>query len=234
MKTKNTPYFNFDSTTLRYQKVNKFKQFVLDNPVIASIPLWIVLAGLITLLVSNDLKHKKSYRLLSMEYAATVESLNREIDADTLVIKIGRAILEGPSNAPLNDSIVYAYICECRAWYPDYIFAQYKIESASGTSDIAVNANNLFGMRPVTGKRKSFTTQRLGANYKGYGVYDNWHLSVLDKILWEHFRFGGVKPDEKTYQNSHMKYAEDEQYNENIKKMIEVFKDEHKDQTQQS
>lgn len=224
--------FVFNENTLKYQQVGSFREFMFRNPFLWVLPFLIVICVLVAVMVAKESKSKMEYEILSSEYEGTITELNREIDADSLVIKIGRAILEGRSTAKPTDSAVYAYICECRAWYPDYIMAQYKIESSSGTSNVAVNANNFFGMRPVSGKRKNFTTQKLGDNYNGYAVYDNWHLSVIDKILWEQFRFGGVKPDENTYQESHKQYAEDEEYLNKIKKMIKVLEDERKMQEQ--
>jgi hypothetical protein len=176
-----------------------------------------------TLWLYDSLKKDNTIRKLT----AQVDELNRivemEEESDTLHIRIAQATLEGKKDIPFNDSIIFDYIVSCKAWYPDIIMAQFKIESTSGTSDVAKHANNFFGMKPVGGKRKHYTTQRHGDSYYGYAVYDNWKLSILDKILWEHFRFNGVKPDKETYLKAHLNYAEADEYLKIIKKTAKQY-----------
>ena len=217
-------FFYLDKEFLNYEKLDKFRSWLLNYPIIVFAPFVLVICFLVATISKNNLENIEMYNQLVCEYNELVETHNREIDADTLIIKLGRAYLEGVKKIPFNDSIVYEYLVECRAWYPEYIMAQYKLESTSGTSDLAQNADNFVGMRPVKGKRKNFTTQRPGQEYKGYAKYDNWHLCLLDKILWDHFRFGGVKPDEKTYLAAHSRYAEDEEYFSKITAIAKTFK----------
>jgi len=99
-------------------------------------------------------------------------------------------------NKKMSDSTVYEIICECGAWYPEIIMAQYKIESGGGKSTLAKSSNNLFGMR-VAMRRP--TTQLSGTSNSGYGVYLNWEHSIIDRILWERWIFKGEKPNYESY-----------------------------------
>ena len=74
--------------------------------------------------------------------------------------------------------------------------------------------HNLYGMKKVY---KRQTTQHGELN--GYGVYDNWCLSVLDRLLWDMFTFKNIKPTKEEYLNAlkRANYATDPDY---IKKLL--------------
>lgn len=212
----------FDSAMLTLKPVSKPKQFLYEN--VFSICALIILA-ISALWIRSSIEYDERILYMEKEIEELKLHLEKQEDADTLHIRISQATLDGIKGIPFNDSIVFNYIKSCKAWYPEIIMAQYKIESASGASDLAVNANNFFGMRPVQGKRKSYTTQRHGDSYNGYAVYDNWKLSILDKILWEHFRFNEDKPDIETYLKAHANYAEDEEYIKKIKQVAKKYRE---------
>lgn len=116
---------------------------------------------------------------------------------------------------------VEALIIICNCWYPDIIMAQYQLESAKGTSYIAKKNNNLFGMKKAWTRKsvrcKSFDT-------KGYAIYNNWQLSVIDRIYWEEHAFGNKKPSRKEYLDYIKKvYAEDVNYINKITKIAEQY-----------
>lgn len=127
----------------------------------------------------------------------------------TLEYSIGYWFINTPE--PVNDSILYQFLMDNGAWYPDILLKQAKLESGNYTSNVYNNTCNLYGMKKV-GKRQ--TTQR--GVYNGYGVYDNWCLSVLDRMLWDVFVFNNIKPTEEEYLKALNVYAEDENY---IKKL---------------
>lgn len=110
-------------------------------------------------------------------------------------------------------------ICEC--WYPDIIMAQYQLESSKGTSKVAKKNNNLFGMRKAQ-VRKSVRCKAFDS--KGYAMYNNWQLSVIDRILWEEYEFNGKKPTRQEYLAKIKKiYAQDASYIYKIKKISEEY-----------
>ena len=104
--------------------------------------------------------------------------------------------------------MLYQFLLDNNAWYPDILLKQAKIESANYTSDVYKNTNNLYGMKKV-GKRQ---TTQVNNTYKGYGCYNNWCLSVLDRMLWDIFVFNGEKPSREKYLKAMSIYAEDKNY----------------------
>lgn len=143
-----------------------------------------------------------------------IKELTTQVEQDeqllTLEYSIGYWFINQPEE--VNDSILYQFLIENNAWYPDILLKQAKIESGNYTSNIYKNTCNLYGMRKV-GKRQ--TTQV--STYNGYGVYNNWCLSVLDRMLWDEFTFKGIKPSKEEYLAALVQYAEDNTY---INKLI--------------
>ena len=216
----NRRLYRFDKDNIEFKPLSRISQFLYENMFYVVAFVFVVM---FTLWLDDSLKQSNTIRKLTAQVEELTRIVEMEEESDTLHIRIAQATLEGKKDIPFNDSIIFDYIKSCKAWYPDIIMAQFKIESASGTSDVAKKANNFFGMKPVGGKRKHYTTQRHGDSYHGYAVYDNWKLSILDKILWEHFRFNGVKPDRETYLNSHLNYAEADEYLAIIKKTAKQY-----------
>ena len=215
--------YRYNGDDMVFTPVSKPVAYLLNNRIVA----FGILAGIVALLVLAFCLMVRTYEHKVHEYAEMVHNLNdiieKEDEYDTLCRKITDAVLEGEKNTEFNDSIVFDYIKSCKAWYPEIIMAQFKIESCSGTSELAKKSNNFFGMKVVSGKRKHFTTQRCGDNYHGYAVYDNWKLSIIDKILWEHFAFNDRKPSKTEYLNAHGRYAEDEEYLAKISKFAKQY-----------
>lgn len=161
------------------------------------------------------------------ESRATITSLTIELDEvkrdDLIHTIIGRYVTEG-HKTPLSDSAVYNLCVECGAPFPALIVAQYKLESATGTSPLAINANNLVGMKVVTGKRP--TTQIKGKDWNGYGMYHNWQLCIIDRVLLENWVFKGREfPNETEYRKwISARYAEDENYMQKVDSIIKNLK----------
>lgn len=123
-----------------------------------------------------------------------------------------------PTRENVEDLVI---ICDC--WYPDIIMAQYQIESASGTSSVAKRNHNLFGMK------KAFTRKSVRCrdfDKTGYAVYNNWQLSVIDRIYWEEYVFHGEKPSRNEYLDKIKRtYAEDDKYIHKILAAAEKYSD---------
>lgn len=79
-----------------------------------------------------------------------------------------------------NSLVVWLLLCQLGVKHPDIVYRQYQIESGYGTSWLATNNNNLFGMKCVT---KRSTTQ-IGC-INGYGSYMSVRESVIDMRLWQ-------------------------------------------------
>ena len=124
----------------------------------------------------------------------------------SLEYSIGYWFINEPK--PVNDSILYQFLLDNNAWYPDILLRQAKIESGNYTSDVFKNSCNLYGMKKV-GKRQ---TTQLKSTYNGYGCYTNWCESVLDRMLWDIFMFGNNKPTKEEYLKAMGIYAEAEDY----------------------
>lgn len=144
-----------------------------------------------------------------------LHDLNTQLERDESILSLEYSIGYWFINQPeqINDSILYKFLVDNNAWYPDILLKQAKIESGNYSSNIYLNTNNLYGMKKV-GKRQ---TTQLNNTYKGYGCYNNWCLSVLDRMLWDMFMFNNTKPSKEEYLKAMSIYAEDNNYTKKIK-----------------
>ena len=188
---------------------------------------WMYLAIISILIVAPCLLSSYNKHLLK-ENQATIAALIIELDEvkrdDLIHTIIGRYVTEG-HKTPLSDSAVYNLCVECGAPFPELIVAQYKLESATGTSPLSLNANNLVGMKVVTGKRP--TTQIKGKDWNGYGMYHNWQSCIIDRVLLENWVFKGREfPNETEYRKwISGRYAEDENYMQKVDSIIKNLKE---------
>jgi len=136
--------------------------------------------------------------------------LNTQLEQEEQMLSLEYSIGYWFINTPkeINDSVLYQFLLNNNAWYPDILLKQAKIESANYSSNVYKKTNNLYGMKKV-GKRQ---TTQLNNTYNGYGSYNNWCLSVLDRMLWDIFTFKEEKPSREEYLKAMGIYAEDENY----------------------
>lgn len=139
------------------------------------------------------------------------EKIQQEEQMLSLEYSIGYWFINQPEE--INDSILYLFLRDNNAWYPEILLKQAKIESGNYTSNVYINTNNLYGMKKV-GKRQ---TTQLNNTYNGYGCYTNWCESVLDRMLWDIFYFKNEKPTEEEYLKAMSIYAEADNYTELLK-----------------
>lgn len=155
------------------------------------------------------ISHTVKNKLYNDEITAMEDRLNVVENKADLMSLVGYYTVNKDAE-PLTDSAVYAFLHECNAWYPDVIMAQYVIESGRGTSNVYHNSSNLFGMKRVSRRP---TTQLPHIDYKGYGMYNNWQMSVIDHILWDYWTFSDHKPTREQYiAKLGAVYAEDTSY----------------------
>lgn len=163
--------------------------------------------ALSAILIAISVKYSKSEK----ENKALKEQLIKDEAELSLEYSIGYWFINTPEE--INDTVLYQFLLDNNAWYPDILLKQAKIESANYTSNVYKNTNNLYGIRKV-GKRQ---TTQLNNIYNGYGCYNNWCLSVLDRMLWDVFVFKGEKPSEEEYLKAMSIYAEDKNYINKLK-----------------
>ena len=149
----------------------------------------------------DDLKHSvkvEEERAEHLENRTSIEEL------------IGNSILNPLDESPSDGSV--RYVCMLAgAWYPDIIVRQAKLESDNYSSKIAKENNNLFGMKTVENKNHIQNGTK-----NGYGTYQNWELSVYDRVLWELDQWN-EKPSLEEYLNTISKrYATDINYIEKL------------------
>lgn len=126
-----------------------------------------------------------------------IDSLETVHQTDMLLMKVGEYhVTSHCTHEPISKDSVASLLSSINAWYPDIIMAQVQMESGFGVSDLALNANNVLGMKKAS-KRK--TTQIRNKSYKGYGVYNNWEACVIDRVLWDYSMFGHNKPSREMY-----------------------------------
>lgn len=138
----------------------------------------------------------------------TIDKLTIQLQKEEQLLSLEQSIGYWFINKPekVNDSILYQFLIDNNAWYPDILLKQAKIESGNYSSNIYKSNNNLYGMR-VPYKR---STTQSGFD-KGYGVYQNWCLSALDRLLWDYYHFD-EKPTKEEYLNKLQFFAEDSNY----------------------
>lgn len=147
--------------------------------------------------------------------------INRIIEENRLCHIIGAYTILNQDNSLPTVENVETFVVLCEAWYPDIIMAQYQLESASGTSSLAKHNKNLFGMHKAW-TRKSVRCRSF--DKMGYAIYNNWQLSVVDRIYWEEHLFNDKKPSRAQYLAAIKKiYAKDDHYIEKIKKLAKNY-----------
>ena len=164
----------------------------------------IALVALCTLSIQYTTLSNK-YKIEKQNNTITIQEQEQELSPE---YAIGYWLINTPDS--VNDDILYDFLLENGAWYPEILLAQAKLESGNYSSKIFKSNNNLYGMKRVY---KRPTTQQGGD--KGYGYYSNWCLSVLDRILWDKFIFEN-KPSKDEYLKAMRGYAEDPHYIEKL------------------
>lgn len=193
--------------------------------------LMVLLVGFI-LIAANVDQHKKRQKHIVVTEDNRLDSINRRIaeleaeinriiEENRLCHIIGAYTILNQDNSLPTVENVETFVVLCEAWYPDIIMAQYQLESARGTSSLAKHNKNLFGMHKAW-TRKSVRCRSF--DKMGYAIYNNWQLSVVDRIYWEEHLFSNEKPSRAQYLASIKKiYSKDDNYIEKIKKIAKNY-----------
>jgi hypothetical protein len=171
----------------------------------------IIIVSFVAMLFINSNQNKiiNAQQELIVKYRT--ELLHEELII-TLEQEIGHYMLQ--PNSEVNDSILYRFLKSNNVWFPDILLAQAKLESGNYSSSIYRRNNNLYGMKECSKRQTTQTSIK-----SGYGVYNNWQLSALDRLLWDVFTFK-EKPTEDEYLEALKSYVQDPGYIAKIKSMI--------------
>lgn len=195
------------------------KNFLKNSTTNDKISYFLVGIVLLLVIIANIQNHENKHDndVLKSE----VDNLSSKIDDITITVEdlhalVGKYYLDKSKSEKLCDENVKSLIDSCGAYYPDIIMAQYKLESAKGTSSLYKRTNNLFGMKKAISRE---TCRNASDTNVGYAEYYNWQLSVIDRVLWDIDRFKS-KPTRDEYLTVLAKvYAEDPCYVTKIEKI---------------
>ena len=161
------------------------------------------------------LQENHELRIENDQLKSHIGITEHELNVEMLAGKY--ATLRTPTPTDMNE--VYKMCVQSGAWYPEIIMAQFILESRSGTSNIALNARNFYGMKYIGTKGRP-TLQIPSMNVGGYGMYLNWQHSILDRVLWDDYVFNKTIPSKEQYLNKISSiYAEDPDY---INKILRI------------
>lgn len=121
--------------------------------------------------------------VMNTENGALRDSLDNKISEENALMLVGRYMTSKNTKLPAHRDSIYDVALRAGAYYPEVIVAQAIIESQCGRSNLGGKANNLLGMTRVVSGR--VTTQTPGRGVNGFGVYHNWQMSIIDRVLWE-------------------------------------------------
>lgn len=221
-------YKLIDSDTLQQVCVvhatqKEISRLKVEDPIwvrLGKFAVWIIVVGIMFAVMYWD--HQQELK----QHVAQIGELSEELEfmehETEIVSMTGYYYMVGRGGEAYSDSVARGILEECGAWYPDVILAQIQIESSKFTSNVAKNAHNGMGMKKIREKgRHRPTTQMPNTDFNGYGVYPNWQLSVIDRVLWEQWVFSKKKPTLEQYLSKIGDiYAEDPEYVNKIRRMI--------------
>lgn len=176
-----------------------------------------ILAILSTVFIVETVSNKRKVAEQELLIKEMLDEKTSSKEAIVLHTKIGKAIVS-KDNTIVKDSLL-SYVNKLPFYFPEVIKAQIVLESNYGTSNLAKQTNNLFGMKKVYAR----TSTQESNDYNGYGVYKNYKLSIIDRLLWDHYLFK-ERPSKKEYLNTlALIYAEDEAYISKLNQVIDTL-----------
>ena len=196
---------NFLENHRRYtfnKKQLTFKKEGLVSTLTTSLLIFIfILIGIILVQNEETQRHKR----IAMKHFETIQKLedklnDREYEQSriSLYYEIGVAVLERDCGECSKENICeyIDYLAEMGVvWYPEVLKSTCQIESGFGTSSVAKNYKNLFGMDHPT-RRKTLSIKCSGGRF---ATFTNWKCSVLDRVLWDFATFDKHIPSKEAY-----------------------------------
>lgn len=158
--------------------------------------LLILIACLIAVVIFQKVQKNKmsdNYDALCEKYDDLCDDYEKATQSVSLEYLIGQTMLY-PSDT-ITDEYIYEIAELAGAFYPDIIVKQSILESGrKHNSNIARDANNLFGMKKVH-KRQNL---QIG-DCRGYGSYYCVEHSIICRVLWDMDAFGDYVPTREEY-----------------------------------
>ncbi len=111
---------------------------------------------------------------------------------------------------------VYDFIKEINVAHPEVVYAQAKLESGNFKSKLFIEYNNIFGMKMPERR----PTIAIGVTKSGFAVYESWKHSIIDYAIYQVYSAKGLS-QEKYIEFLNRVYAEDNEYDVKIKRIIE-------------
>jgi hypothetical protein len=109
---------------------------------------------------------------------------------------------------------IWETIQQTKIEHPHIVYAQYKLETGNGTSNLYLEHNNLFGMNYPRQRPTTAT-----GSHNGFAVYDCWKHSIYDYAIWQSAFARGLSEKEYLAYLGRV-YAEDKFYIRKIKQII--------------
>jgi uncharacterized FlgJ-related protein len=139
------------------------------------------------------------------------ESKNKGIEYESLVL-----MLQESEKERFSGDELYNYLKSINVKFPDIVYAQAILETGNFQSKIFRTNNNLFGMKEA--KKRPTLAKGTELNH---AFYDNWKESVHDYVFFASTYLNSIKTKENYYQYLGANYAEDPEYVNKLKKMVE-------------
>jgi hypothetical protein len=193
-------YYRFNKATLNFEKVTMLKTDIIYIFIIAvcfTFSYFIRNAYYLTLEHNKEIENNfNELKNINEELLGIINLLNEVDEFDETNLRL---IMQG-----MNIMFI------------DVAIAQSKLETSTYTSDIFIESGNLFGMKPAKIRPYThFGYHRGHADYKGM-----WKLSVIDYALWQAREAKNVKTIDQYYYLLSKMYAEDPNYVDKLKKIV--------------
>ena len=117
-------------------------------------------------------------------------------------------------NVELTKENVWKFINTLPIQHPSIVYKKIMLETAHLKSKIAINNNNLCGMK----RSKVRPNIQLGERY-GHAVYDDWRDSIVDYLLWQQYCIKRKLSEEEFYAYISRTYSTNKQYVNTLKRM---------------
>lgn len=196
--------YKYNEKDLNWVKINKFK-YLLEYHII-----------IITLFICLIFGFK-----LGLNFIETINKNNKEIENLKKENENLKGIIEIINESDsFNEDQLRLMLDGLNIKFIDIVIAQTILETGNYTSDIFLETGNLFGMKPA--KIRPYThygEYKKHADYKG-----NWRLSVFDYALWQAREGKNIKTEDQYYFLLSKMYAEDEEYINKLKNIINNYK----------
>lgn len=112
----------------------------------------------------------------------------------------------------LNEANIHYWLNFYEVKHANIVYSQIILETGYFTSGLAINNNNLFGMK-YPRQRETMSKNE----YNGYAYYETWIYSIKDYSIWQKKYYKDSTEDYYKFLNK--RYAEDSTYINKLKQL---------------